>query len=370
MQLFGLGTRFPAQLSGGQRQRAALARVLAVDPRVLLLDEPFGALDAKVRTELREWLYALQRRLQITTIFVTHDQAEAFHLADRIAVLNAGRIEQIGTPSEIHQRPASVFVREFLGIARSGDGRLPGDGVRATAHHECQYGFVSVPILQQCAARHHHCQGGTSMDQVFLDSPAVSAAEGRACAWRDEAPLRPEHIRAANLDLPAIGPGDCWLLTLPANGAEPGALEIYALTTANAIVYDRALEKVVAAALPLGGYAEPAVGDGLKRCIRLAQDGWSVVRLIERTPTGKSFADQIRSLAARLQAFGAPHNLKVSKFAETDNGELGNAETKRCDIDALIDATPDGEPQAIVFKAVGGTHTPALSAVMANGLAG
>jgi ABC-type spermidine/putrescine transport system permease subunit II len=129
--------------------------------------------------------------------------------------------------------------------------------------------------------------------------------------------------------------------------------------------------KVVAAALPLGGYAEPAVGDGLKRCIRLAQDGWSVVRLIERAPTGKSFADQIRSLAARLQAFGAPHNLKVSNFAKTDDGELGNAETILCDIDALIGATPGGEPQAIVFKAIGGsTHTPALSAVMTNGLAG
>jgi sulfate/thiosulfate transport system ATP-binding protein len=92
MQLSGLGHRFPAQLSGGQRQRAALARALAIDPKVLLLDEPFGALDAKVRSELRVWLRELQRKLQITSIFVTHDQHEAFQLADRIAILHAGRI--------------------------------------------------------------------------------------------------------------------------------------------------------------------------------------------------------------------------------------------------------------------------------------
>ena len=115
MQLPGLGQRFPAQLSGGQRQRVALARALALDPKVLLLDEPFGALDAKVRSELREWLRELQQKLRLTTIFVTHDQHEAFQLADRIAILQAGRIEQVGTPAEIRAMPLTPFVTDFIG---------------------------------------------------------------------------------------------------------------------------------------------------------------------------------------------------------------------------------------------------------------
>ena len=114
MQLPGLGARYPAQLSGGQRQRVALARAMAIEPRVLLLDEPFGALDAKVRKELRHWLRAIHESTGLTTVFVTHDQAEAMELADRVAVLNAGRIEQVGTPREISERPATPFVREFL----------------------------------------------------------------------------------------------------------------------------------------------------------------------------------------------------------------------------------------------------------------
>jgi sulfate transport system ATP-binding protein len=117
MQLQGLGDRFPAQLSGGQRQRVALARALAVEPRVLLLDEPFGALDAKVRKELRRWLRGIHERTGKTTIFVTHDQDEALELADRVAVLNNGVIEQVGTPDEIQDQPASLFVMTFLGEA-------------------------------------------------------------------------------------------------------------------------------------------------------------------------------------------------------------------------------------------------------------
>ena len=115
VQLDGIGGRFPAQLSGGQRQRVALARALAVEPRVLLLDEPFGALDAKVRVELRHWLHELHRRLGVTSVFVTHDQQEALELADRVAILNAGHIEQIGAPREVYDNPASSFVLEFLG---------------------------------------------------------------------------------------------------------------------------------------------------------------------------------------------------------------------------------------------------------------
>jgi sulfate transport system ATP-binding protein len=114
VQLPGFEKRLPAQLSGGQRQRVALARALAINPRILLLDEPFGALDAKVRKELRTWVKDLQRQLKITTFFVTHDQEEALELSDRVAVMNHARIEQIGTPGEIQDEPATVFVEEFI----------------------------------------------------------------------------------------------------------------------------------------------------------------------------------------------------------------------------------------------------------------
>jgi sulfate transport system ATP-binding protein len=114
VQLDGLGKRYPSQLSGGQRQRVALARALAIEPRMLLLDEPFGALDAKVRKELRGWLRALHERLGLTTIFVTHDQEEAFAVADLVAIMNAGKVEQYGTPQDVRRAPKSRFVAEFL----------------------------------------------------------------------------------------------------------------------------------------------------------------------------------------------------------------------------------------------------------------
>jgi sulfate/thiosulfate transport system ATP-binding protein len=114
VQLDGLEARYPSQLSGGQRQRVALARALAIEPRVLLLDEPFGALDAKVRKDLRKWLRDLHQRTGHTTLFVTHDQDEAFELADRIAILNLGKIEQIGTAAEIVRSPKTSFVEDFV----------------------------------------------------------------------------------------------------------------------------------------------------------------------------------------------------------------------------------------------------------------
>ena len=120
VQLDGLEKRYPAQLSGGQRQRVALARALAIEPRVLLLDEPFGALDARVRKDLRKWLQELHQRTGHTTLFVTHDQDEAFELADRIAILDQGRLVQVGTAEEIIARPASPFVDSFIeGIGRA-----------------------------------------------------------------------------------------------------------------------------------------------------------------------------------------------------------------------------------------------------------
>jgi sulfate transport system ATP-binding protein len=115
VQLPDLGHRFPAQLSGGQRQRVAIARAFAIEPRILLLDEPFGALDAQIRKDLRQWLRSLHRRTGHTTIFVTHDQQEAMELADRVVVLNQGQIEQVGTPSTLYDAPSSAFVCQFIG---------------------------------------------------------------------------------------------------------------------------------------------------------------------------------------------------------------------------------------------------------------
>ncbi len=115
VQLSGLGDRYPSQLSGGQRQRVALARALAVEPEVLLLDEPFGALDAKVRKDLRAWLRRLHDEVHVTTVFVTHDQEEAMEVSDKVVVMNKGAVEQIGTPAEIYDHPASAFVMSFIG---------------------------------------------------------------------------------------------------------------------------------------------------------------------------------------------------------------------------------------------------------------
>jgi sulfate transport system ATP-binding protein len=122
--LAGFARRYPTQLSGGQRQRMALARALAVEPKVLLLDEPFGALDAKVRTELREWLRRLHEEVHVTTLLVTHDQEEALSIADNIAVMDNARIEQVGGPRELYDRPANRFVMGFLGPVAQLDGAL------------------------------------------------------------------------------------------------------------------------------------------------------------------------------------------------------------------------------------------------------
>ena len=143
VQLDYLAERYPHQLSGGQRQRIALARALAVEPKILLLDEPFGALDARVRRELRRWLRRLHDEMHVTSVFVTHDQEEAMEVADRIVVMNHGRIEQDGAPDEVYDHPASPFVLQFLGDANLFRGTLAagGDGDAGTAYvrpHELQ----------------------------------------------------------------------------------------------------------------------------------------------------------------------------------------------------------------------------------------
>jgi sulfate transport system ATP-binding protein len=126
VQLGGLERRYPHQLSGGQKQRVALARALAIDPRVLLLDEPFGALDAKVRKDLRRWLRELHRKTGYTTVFVTHDQEEALELADRVVIMNRGRIEQVGSTDEVYEHPRTPFVFDFLGGANVLDAEVRG----------------------------------------------------------------------------------------------------------------------------------------------------------------------------------------------------------------------------------------------------
>ena len=163
VQLEPFAHRYPSQLSGGQRQRVALARALAIGPKVLLLDEPFGALDAKVRKELRRWLRHLHNELNITTVFVTHDQEEALELADRVVVMNRGRIEQVGTPAEIYDHPASPFVYDFIGNVNRFAAEIEGGVARFT---------------------------GTS-----LTFPAATLASGPAVAF-----VRPHDVEVLRLD--------------------------------------------------------------------------------------------------------------------------------------------------------------------------
>jgi sulfate transport system ATP-binding protein len=172
VQLDWLADRYPAQLSGGQRQRIALARALAVEPRVLLLDEPFGALDAKVRKELRRWLRRLHDELHITSIFVTHDQEEALEVADRIVVMNHGRVEQQGTPEEVYAHPLTPFVYDFLGSVNLFHGELEATGVRIGGRLLPAVD-VDIPIgsaVVACARPHE-----IDLAPVAEDAPGVPA---------------------------------------------------------------------------------------------------------------------------------------------------------------------------------------------------
>ena len=181
VQLDWLAERYPSQLSGGQRQRIALARALAVEPKVLLLDEPFGALDTKVRKELRRWLRRLHDEMHISSVFVTHDQEEALEVADRVVVMNQGRVEQIGTPDEVYSNPASPFVYQFLG---------------------------NVNVFHSRVHGHWADVGG---DEVAADSvPAPAASESMAFVRPHDIDIERTPvaggIEATVLDVHAIGP--------------------------------------------------------------------------------------------------------------------------------------------------------------------
>ncbi len=168
VQLDWLAERHPSQLSGGQRQRIALARALAVEPKVLLLDEPFGALDAKVRKELRRWLRRLHDELHVTSIFVTHDQEEALEVADRVVVINHGRIEQSGSPQEVWDHPASPFVYGFLGDVNLFHGRA----------HEGQVdlGGMQLPAPEHGTAQNEKAMAYVRPHDLDVERPGVGAA--------------------------------------------------------------------------------------------------------------------------------------------------------------------------------------------------
>ena len=204
VQLTGLESRFPAQLSGGQRQRVALARALAIEPRVLLLDEPFGALDAKVRKELRRWLRELHDRTGHTTIFVTHDQEEALELADRVAILNEGKIEQIGSGEDLHVRPASSFVHRFVGDSIElpvtvGDGQAWFEGKSVYPIHASSPETVTSLFL--------HPHDLHVVDQGLHTVPAVVLGTRRTGTGR-RADLR---IGEADLRVNVALPTDAWV---------------------------------------------------------------------------------------------------------------------------------------------------------------
>ena len=172
VQLEGMAKRYPSQLSGGQRQRIALARALAVEPQVLLLDEPFGALDAQVRAELRRWLRKLHDEIHVTSVFVTHDQEEALEVADRIVVMNRGGIEQAGTPDQVYEHPANPFVLNFLGNVNLFHGRM--------FQGEAQMGGIRVDAPEYTGADNAPAVAYVRSHDIEIDRSQVDATSLKA----------------------------------------------------------------------------------------------------------------------------------------------------------------------------------------------
>ncbi|MBV9279721.1 MAG: TOBE-like domain-containing protein, partial [Chloroflexi bacterium] len=191
VQLDGFADRYPAQLSGGQRQRMALARALAIEPRVLLLDEPFGALDAKVREELRAWLRRLHDEVHVTTVLVTHDQDEAMDVADSIVVMNHGRIEQIGTPVELYDHPLNEFVMRFVG-------QVNQVGEQFIRPHDVEIGLEPAPESQLAVvARVVHLGFEVRAELICADGQVIQAQVTREEAAR----LRLERGQSVHVSL-------------------------------------------------------------------------------------------------------------------------------------------------------------------------
>jgi sulfate transport system ATP-binding protein len=203
MQLEGLGRRYPAQLSGGQRQRVALARALAIEPRMLLLDEPFGALDAQVRRDLRRWLREVHDRAGVTTVFVTHDQEEALDLADRVAILRGGELIQLGEPQALYDDPANAFVYEFLGAACS----LPA----VVAGGRVSVGDWTAPAPSDAPSG--------SAKLYFRPREVAFPAVGEAALTAE---VRSVAARGPDLRIDAVAAGAPVELLAPANPAPPG----------------------------------------------------------------------------------------------------------------------------------------------------
>ncbi|WP_269526121.1 sulfate/molybdate ABC transporter ATP-binding protein [Coraliomargarita parva] len=180
VQLNGYERRLPGQLSGGQRQRVALARALAVEPKILLLDEPFGALDAKVRKDLRRWLRTFHERIGLTTVFVTHDQEEALELADEVVVMNHARVEQVGSPQEVFDYPASPFVIEFMGNVN----RLKGLGMNGDTYyvrpHDIEIGPLTAPFGMEAKVLHVFSAGSVGRVTLQMGADLLEAEISRA----------------------------------------------------------------------------------------------------------------------------------------------------------------------------------------------
>jgi sulfate/thiosulfate transport system ATP-binding protein len=191
VQLEQLANRYPSQLSGGQRQRIALARALAVEPEVLLLDEPFGALDAKVRQELRHWLREIHQRLNITTIFVTHDQEEALEMADTVVVMNQGKIEQIGSPEEVYQKPANAFVYSFLGRVNEFRDTEASTAISYIRPHEIVLRKISQGNSILSEVSHIHIIGSTVRVELRRqDTGALFEAEMSIDQYQNMTPIK------------------------------------------------------------------------------------------------------------------------------------------------------------------------------------